>query len=81
MASFKHLLDLSDYPREHFLYEPTNKKVPLTMTDELQGKIFREVVCIRSKLNSIDVVGGKKQSAKNVGKAVKKTLNHNTFKE
>ena len=72
-ASFKHLLDLSDYPREHFLYDPTNKKVQFTMTDELQGKIPREeVVCLRSKLYSIDFVGGKKQSAKGVGKAVKK---------
>ena len=54
MASFKHLLDLSDYPQEHFLHDPTNKKVPLTMTDELQGKVLREVVCLRSKLYSID---------------------------
>ena len=37
MACFKHL-DFSDYPREPFLYDPTNTKVPLTMTDELQGK-------------------------------------------
>ena len=35
MATFKHLLDLSDYPEEHFLHDKTNKKVPLTMTDEL----------------------------------------------
>ena len=81
MAYFKHLLDLSDYPREHFLYDPTNKKVPLTMTDELQGKILREVVCLRSKLYSIDFVGGKKQSAKGVSKTVKKTLHHDLFKQ
>ena len=56
MASFKHLLHLSDYPQEHFLHDPTNKKVPLTMTDELQGKVLREVVCLRSKLYSIDYV-------------------------
>ena len=36
MACFKHLLDLY-YPREHFLYDPTNKKVSLTMTDEMQN--------------------------------------------
>ena len=68
MASFKHLLDLLDYPhpQEHFLHDPTNKKVPITMTDELQGKVLREVVCLRSKLYSIDYVGGKKQSAKGV---------------
>ena len=61
MACFKHLLDLSDYPREHFLSDPTNKKVSSTMTDELQGKILRKVVCLRSKLHSIDFVGGKKE--------------------
>ena len=64
MASFKHLLDLSDYPKDHYLYDPSNKKVPSTMTDELQGKVLREVVCLRSKLCSIDYVGGKKQIAK-----------------
>ena len=81
MAGFKHLLDLSDYPKDHFLYDPTNKKVPLTMTDELQGKVLREVVCLRSKLYSIDFVGGKKQSAKGVAKSVKKTLHHDLFKK
>ena len=79
-ATFKHLLDLSDYPQEHFLHDPTNKKVPLTMTDELQGKVLRETVCLRSNLYSIDYVGGKKQSAKGVEKSVKKTLNHDLFR-
>ena len=80
MASFKHLLDLSDYPQEHFLHDPTNKNVPLTMTDELPGKVLREVVCLRSKLYSIDYVGEKKQSAKGVQKSVKKTLNHDLIR-
>ena len=62
-ACFKHLLDLSDYPRDYILYDPTNKKLPLTWTYELQGKILRDVVCLRSKLYRIDFVGGKKQSA------------------
>ena len=72
MASFKHLLDLSDYPQEHFLHDPTNKKVPLTLADELPGKVLREVVYLRSNLYSIDFVLGKKQSAKAVQKSVKK---------
>ena len=72
MASFKHLLDLSDYPQDHFLHDPTNEKVPLTMADELQGKVLREVVCLRSKLYSIDYIGGLQQSAKGVQKSVKK---------
>ena len=40
MSTFKHLLDLSDYPEDHFLYDKTNK-VPLTMTDELNGKVLK----------------------------------------
>ena len=30
MACFKHLLDLSEHPREHFLYDATNKTVTFT---------------------------------------------------
>ena len=80
MASFKHLLDLSDYPTDHFLHDKSNKKVPLTMTDELQGKVLHEIVCLRSKLYSIQFEGGVKQSAKGVQKCVKKTLHHDLFK-
>ena len=81
MASSKHLLDLSDHPKDHYLYDPSNKKVPLTMNDELQGKVLRQVVCNRSKLYSIDYAGGKKHSANGVQKSVKKTLNHNLLRQ
>ena len=46
MSTFKHLLDLSNYPEDHFLHGKTNKKVPLTMTDELNGKVLKGVVCL-----------------------------------
>ena len=74
MSTFKHLLDLSDYPEDHFLHDKTNKKVPLTMTDELNGKVLKEVVCLRSKLYSIDYLGGKKRSAKGVQKSASHSL-------
>ena len=80
MSTFKHLLDLSDYPEDHFLHDKTNKKVPFKMTDELNGKVLKEVVCLRSKLYSIDYLGRTKQSAKGVQKSVKKTLHHRVFK-
>ena len=50
------------------------------MTDKLQGKVLREVVCLRSKLYSIDYVGGLKQSARGVQKSVKKTLHQDLFR-
>ena len=53
MVSFKHLLDLSDYPETQFLHDKSNKKVPLTMTDELQGKVLTEIVCLRTVQYSI----------------------------
>ena len=80
MQSFKNLLDLSDYPESHFLHDKSNKKVPLTMTDELQGRLLNEIVCLRSKLYSIQFEGGVKQRAKGVQKSVKKTLQHDLFK-
>ena len=79
MKEYKHLLDLSDYPKEHPLYDPTNKKVPLTMTDELNGQVMEESVLLRSKMYSIKYQGGNKQSAKGVLKSVKKTIHHDKY--
>ena len=41
---------------------------------------FYAKLCLRSKLYSIDCVGGLKQSAKGVQKSVKKTLHHDLFR-
>ena len=76
MKNFAHLLDQSECPKNHELYDPTNKKVPSTRKDELNGLILEEVVCLRSKLYSIKFSDGVKQSAKGVQRSVKKTLNH-----
>ena len=72
--SLKYLLDLSDYPQNNKLFDSTNKKVPLTMKDELNGQIMLEATCLRSKLYSIEYESGIKQSAKGVQKCVKKTF-------
>ena len=56
IEEFKHLLDLSDYPTSHPLFDPTNKKVPLTMTDEINGSVLEESVILRSKMYSIKFV-------------------------
>ena len=73
-------LSSTDYPEDHFLHDKTNKKVPLTTTDELNGKVLKEVVCLRSKLYSFDYLGGTKQRAKGVQKSIKGTLHHSLFK-
>ena len=79
MKKFKHLLDLSDYPTDHPLYDPINKKVPLNMSDELNGEVLEECVILRSKMYSIKFKSGAKQSAKGVQKSVKKTLHHDKY--
>ena len=81
MESFKHFLDLSDYPQNHKLFDSTNRKVPLTMKDELNGQVMLETTCLRSKLYSIKYESGIKQSAKGVQKCVKKTLHHDLFND
>ena len=53
MYDTKNLYDLSDYPKDHFLYDNNNKKVSVKFKDELNGTIIREVIAIRSKMYSI----------------------------
>ena len=53
MYEFKHLLDLSDYPNSHPLFDASKKKVPLTMTDALKGSVLEGSVILRSKMYSI----------------------------
>ena len=81
MGNIKHLFDLSDYQTSHPLSDASSKKVPLTMTDELQGKVLEEVVCFRSILYSIKFNGGVEQRAKGVQKSVKKSLHHEVYRE
>ena len=81
MAIFKHFLCLSDYPEDHILHDKTNENVPNMLTDELDRKILKEVVFLRSNFAhySIDHLRGTKQSAKQIQKSVKNTLNLTLF--
>ena len=79
--SSKHLLDLPDFLQNHKLFDSTNKRVPFTMKDELNGQIMLEATCLRSKLYSIKYESGIKQSAKGDQKCVKKPLHHDLFND
>ena len=81
LGNLKHLFDLSEYSNSQPFFDASNRKVPLIMTDEFQGKVLEEVVCLRSKLYSIKLNGGVKQSAKGVQKSVKKSLHHEAYRE
>lgn len=46
----KDLYDLSNYPKKHMLYDPTNCKIPLKFKDEVAGKILKLVLIIKKYL-------------------------------
>ena len=76
-----HVFDLSDYPEDHHLHNELNKKVPLKLSDELNGDIVMEAVFLKPKAYSKRTLHKVKQSAKGVSKHVKKTLHHDKFKD
>ena len=73
----KDLFDLSDYPKEHELYDPTNKKVIGKFKNE-SIKQINEFVGLRAKLYSFTVAGETK--CKNRCKGIKKSVVKNEIK-
>jgi hypothetical protein len=53
MLEYRHLLDTSAYPRDHFLYSGENMKVIRKMKDECNGKPPLEFVGLRPKMYSL----------------------------
>jgi len=50
ISSNKELFDLSDYPKDHSLYDETNKKVIGKFKNEMNEKFITEFVGLRSKV-------------------------------
>jgi hypothetical protein len=74
--------DTSDYPHDHPLFSITNKKVLGMMKDEMNGKLIKEMVCLRSKMYSILCTDDEmsKLTAKGVKRSyVKKHLKHEMY--
>ena len=53
MEKIKNILDLSNYPVEHFLFDEKNKKKLGYLKDETEGKIIEQFIGLKSKLYSI----------------------------
>ena len=58
MLETKDEYDFSDYPKDHPLYDETNKKVVGKMKDECAGTIA-EYIDLRPKLYSVLITGDK----------------------
>ncbi|MES9902020.1 MAG: endonuclease domain-containing protein [Sedimenticola sp.] len=82
MLGYKHLLDLSNYPNDHFLFDETNKKVIGTFKDETRGIPIKSFVGLKSKMYAFTFDNREKQIAKGVAKAaIKADLRYNHYRE
>lgn len=76
----KELFDFSAYPRNHSLYDATNKKIIGKMKDETESVPVKEFVGLRSKMYSM--VHGNTEKPKGISKAViRSKLRHDLYKQ
>ena len=76
------LYDTSNYPKEHPLYNATNKKVLGKMKDECGGEPIEEVIAVRSKMYSVKLIKKNIKKAKGVKKnVIEREITHGHYKE
>ena len=81
MVKNKDLYDFSEYPKDHPLYDETNKKVIGKMKDETNSKPIIEFVGLRPKMYSVLLEKDKnKATAKGVKKSAMKNIKHKDYK-
>ena len=82
MKEHKRLYDTSNYPKDHSLYDATNKKALGKMKDECGGEPIEEVVVLRPKMYSIKKAEGNIKKAKGVKKnVIEREITHEHYKE
>ena len=81
LESMKEHFDFSDYPKDHFLYNVSNKKIICKFKDELNGKPLKEFVGIRSKCYSLKSQDSKHNKVKNKGINKKSLPTHADYKK
>ena len=72
--------DLSNYPKEHRLYNEDNKMVTLKFKDELAGVPIQEFIGLKPKMYSIMAGGIQKLSAKGVTRYAQRKMPHDVYK-
>ena len=74
-AIFRENFDFSNYPKEHPLFDNTNKKVVGKFKDECGGKIIKESINLKAKQYYIDIENDKdKKTGKGIKKSVLETI-------
>lgn len=74
------LMDTSNYPKDHFLYDESNKNVPGLLKNETPGDDLVECVGVRSKVYAIRSENMFDSRCKGVRKANRKRLLFDDFK-
>jgi hypothetical protein len=80
---YSDILDLSEYPENHFskLLSDKNKKVLGMLKDEMKGSIISEFVGIKSKMYSLSYENKNKITGKGIQRAVlEKFFSHDDYK-
>ena len=76
------LLDTSNYPKNHPLYSNKLNARLGCIKDEFKGEICKEVILLAPKCYSFKLMNDEtKSTAKGVGRNVKKTFNHEDYRE
>lgn len=84
MQKDEELYDTSDYPKEHFLFSNTNKKVIGKFKDETAGVPIVEFIGLRAKMYSMLTEDAKKDQKKGKGikkSVLKKEVRHQDYKD
>ena len=81
--NFSHIMDFSNYPKDHFLYSKKNEKVFGKFKDEFPGLVLEEFIGLKPKLYSMLYNEGKfRNTAKGVQTAViRKCINHDHYRD
>ena len=78
----KQHMDFSDYPKDHPIYDASNKKVLGKMKDECNGKIITNFVALRPKMYCFQIHNQEKEEKKAKGvpkNKVKRDLDMNDY--
>lgn len=83
MRKIKHILDLSNYPKNHILYDDRNIKKLGFLKCETEGKLIKEFVGLKAKLYSLKYLDGTTiKKAKGLQKVVLKNhIKHENYLE
>ena len=63
---FSHLMDFSNYPKSHPLYDTTHEKIIGYSKDEMGGKSIHEFIALKPKLYATKTDEGQKKRAKGI---------------